>query len=146
MSNLLNQIGILAIVCKIFKEKTFFITEETVSLESPPTEQNNGHSLSEIISTVLPENATEDSSQQSGGQNPSTNAKRGGAGNSSIINHNGQNVHNGPADLFLQQNRAPGSQFRNGSMTVRNYFYSKQNSSQVLKNNFLNDIKWHDMT
>jgi hypothetical protein len=95
------------------------VEQETVSLESPPTEQNNGHSLSEIISTVLPENATEDSSQQSGGQNPSTNAKRGGAGtgNSSIINHNGQNVHNGPADLFLQQNRAPGSQFRNGSMT-----------------------------
>ena len=125
------------IVCKIIK-KNFFITEETVSLESPPTEQNNGHSLSEIISTVLPENATEDSSQQSGGQNPSTNAKRGGtgAGNSSIINHNGQNVHNGPADLFLQQNRAPGSQFRNGSMTVRNYFYSKQNSCQVLKSIF----------
>ena len=99
-----------------------------MSLESPPTEQNNGHSLSEIISTVLPENATEDSSQQSGGQNPSTNAKRGngaGTGNSSIINHNGQNVHNSPADLFLQQNRAPGSQFRNGSMTVRKLFLFK---------------------
>ena len=112
-----------------------------MSLESPPTEQNNGHSLSEIISTVLPENATEDSSQQSGGQNPSTNAKRGGtgAGNSSIINHNGQNVHNGPADLFLQQNRAPGSQFRNGSMTVRKLFLFITKLSQALKDNFLNN-------
>ena len=65
-----------------------------MSLESPPTE--NGHSLGEIISTVLPENATVED-------------KRSG----------GNNVNNGAAtDIFAQANRAPGSGFgRNGSIT-----------------------------
>ena len=58
----------------------FFFAEETVSLESPPPE-NGGHNLSEIISNVLPSEASED-----------------------------------PSKLFPQ--RAPGSQLRNGSITV----------------------------
>ena len=57
-----------------------FFAEETVSLESPPPE-NGGHNLSEIISNVLPSEASED-----------------------------------PSKLFPQ--RAPGSQLRNGSITV----------------------------
>ncbi len=64
-----------------------------MSLESPPTE--NGHSLGEIISTVLPENATVED-------------KRSGN------NVNGANA----TDIFAQANRAPGSGFgRNGSIT-----------------------------
>ena len=96
-----------------------------MSLESPPTE--NGHSLSEIISTVLPENAAgTDDSQQSGQQQQqqqsSSNAKRG-PGNHHPSHNPANNVHNGNGhghDVFAQQNRAPGSQFRNGSITVRN--------------------------
>ena len=60
----------------------FFVTEETVSLESPPPE-NGGHNLSEIISTVLP------------GQHPET-----------------------AEDTKIFAQRAPGSQLRNGSITV----------------------------
>ena len=62
-----------------------------MSLESPPTE--NGHNLGEIISTVLPENANGEE----------VHGKR-----------NNGNHH----EVFAQQNRAPGSQFRNGSITV----------------------------
>lgn len=70
------------------------VEQETVSLESPPTE--NGHSLGEIISTVLPENATVED-KRSGGNNV-----------------NGANA----TDIFAQANRAPGSGFgRNGSIT-----------------------------
>ena len=60
----------------------FFVTEETVSLESPPPE-NGGHNLSEIISTVLP------------GQHPEA-----------------------AEDTKIFAQRAPGSQLRNGSITV----------------------------
>merc|ERR1719219_2230237 len=96
------------------------VEQETVSLESPPTE--NGHSLSEIISTVLPENATDgDSQQQSGGQSSGSNGGKGRIANNAAshahLSNNG-NVHNGHGpDMFAQQNRAPGSQFRNGSIT-----------------------------
>ena len=73
-----------------------------MSLESPPNE--NGHSLGEIISTVLPENAEEVSDR--------SNAKRG------PTMHSNGSAHNHNMDVFAQQNRAPGSQFRNGSITV----------------------------
>ena len=95
-----------------------------MSLESPPTE--NGHSLSEIISTVLPEDATNGDSQQSGAQSSGSNGKGRGGNNPASHAHlsNNGNVHNGHGpDMFAQQNRAPGSQFRNGSITVRKVVY-----------------------
>jgi len=83
------------------------VEQETVSLESPPTE--NGHSLSEIISTVLPENG-----EDSVVNGVSNNAKRappmGSNGGPPTSTSNGM-------DVFAQSNRAPGSQFRNGSIT-----------------------------
>ena len=66
----------------LFLFLSFFVTEETVSLESPPPE-NGGHNLSEIISTVLP------------GQHPEA-----------------------AEDTKIFAQRAPGSQLRNGSITV----------------------------
>jgi hypothetical protein len=102
------------------------VEQETVSLESPPTEPSNGHSISDIISTALPENPTDgDLQQQSGGQSSGSNGVKGrhasNPASHAHISNNGnvhQNGHGNP-DMFAQQNRAPGSQFtgRNGSIT-----------------------------
>ena len=81
-----------------------YSTEETVSLESPPAE-NNGHNLSEIISTVLPETAEE--------SNNGVCSKRS--------NGHGSDMYAQQQQQQQQANRAPGSQFRNGSITVRRF-------------------------
>ena len=85
-----------------------------MSLESPPTE--NGHSLSEIISTVLPEKG-----EDSVVNGVSNNAKRappmGSNGGPPTSASNGM-------DVFAQPNRAPGSQVRNGSITVIIHYFT----------------------
>ena len=75
--------------------------EETVSLESPPPEANN-HNLGELLSQVLPEDEI----------------RRNAAVAALAAAAEQKQLEMAAAGMSFQQ-RAPGSQLRNGSMTVK---------------------------
>ena len=79
----------------------FKFVEETVSLESPPPEANN-HNLGELLSQVLPEDEI----------------RRNAAVAALAAAAEQKQLEMAAAGMSFQQ-RAPGSQLRNGSMTVK---------------------------
>ena len=80
----------------------FLIAEETVSLESPPPECNP-HNIGDLLSQVLPED----------------DIRRNAAVAAMAAAAEQQQMELAAAGMPLQK-RAPGSQLRNGSMTVSN--------------------------
>ena len=78
----------------------FYFVEETVSLDSPPPECNP-HNLGDLLSQVLPEDEI----------------RRNAAVAALTAAAEQKQIELATAEMPLQQ-RAPGSQLRNGSMTV----------------------------
>ena len=78
------------------------IVEETVSLDSPPPESNT-HNLGDLLSQVLPEDEI----------------RRSAAVAALAAAAEQKQIEMAAAGMSLQH-RAPGSQLRNGSMTVSN--------------------------
>ena len=95
----IEVVNIIVSVCNLNLNLNF--VEETVSLESPPPEANN-HNLGELLSQVLPEDEI----------------RRNAAVAALAAAAEQKQLEMAAAGMSFQQ-RAPGSQLRNGSMTVK---------------------------
>ena len=97
----IELVDIIQIVSACNLNSYLNFVEETVSLESPPPEANN-HNLGELLSQVLPEDEI----------------RRNAAVAALAAAAEQKQLEMAAAGMSFQQ-RAPGSQLRNGSMTVK---------------------------